>query len=126
MAAPAAACRSNRGCSDRCWSRGRCGAGCRANRACCRRGANRDRPSSDASTTHGGSHRTQAGWRSFSGPIRPIWDGRFANNGWLQELPKPLTKVTWDPTAWISPQLAKDRGLRDGDVIELKYRGNTA
>jgi molybdopterin-containing oxidoreductase family iron-sulfur binding subunit len=49
-----------------------------------------------------------------------------ANNGWLQELPKPLTKVTWDTTAWISPQLAKDRGLRDGDVIELKYRGNTA
>jgi len=59
-------------------------------------------------------------------PDPTVWDGRFANNGWLQELPKPLTKVTWDTTAWISPQLAKDRGLRDGDVIELKYRGNTA
>jgi molybdopterin-containing oxidoreductase family iron-sulfur binding subunit len=55
-----------------------------------------------------------------------VWDGRFANNGWLQELPKPLTKVTWDTTAWVSPQLAKDRGLHDGDVIELKYRGNIA
>ncbi|MEP6919235.1 MAG: hypothetical protein ABJC89_26570, partial [Acidobacteriota bacterium] len=59
-------------------------------------------------------------------PDPTIWDGRFANNGWLQELPKPLTKVTWDTTAWISPQLATERGLSDGDVIELKYRGNTA
>jgi MoCo/4Fe-4S cofactor protein with predicted Tat translocation signal len=58
-------------------------------------------------------------------PDPTIWDGRFANNGWLQELPKPLTKVTWDTTAWISPQLAKERGLSDGDLIELKYRGNT-
>jgi MoCo/4Fe-4S cofactor protein with predicted Tat translocation signal len=58
-------------------------------------------------------------------PDPTIWDGRFANNGWLQELPKPLTKVTWDTTAWISPQLANERGLNDGDIIELKYRGNT-
>lgn len=38
--------------------------------------------------------------------IRPdptIWDGRYANNGWLQELPKPLTKVTWDNVAFVSP-----------------------
>src|SRR5204863_1063821 len=54
-----------------------------------------------------------------------IYDGRFANNGWLQELPKPLTKVTWDATAWVSPQLARERNLEDGDVIELRYRGNT-
>jgi MoCo/4Fe-4S cofactor protein with predicted Tat translocation signal len=59
-------------------------------------------------------------------PDPTIWDGRFANNGWLQELPKPLTKITWDTSAWISPALAKDRGLNDGDVIELRYRGNTA
>jgi MoCo/4Fe-4S cofactor protein with predicted Tat translocation signal len=59
-------------------------------------------------------------------PDPTIWDGRFANNGWLQELPKPLTKITWDTSAWISPQLARDRGLSDGDVIELRYRGNTA
>ena len=59
-------------------------------------------------------------------PDPTIWDGRFANNGWLQELPKPLTKITWDPTAWVSPRLAAEQNLRDGDVIELKYRGNTA
>jgi MoCo/4Fe-4S cofactor protein with predicted Tat translocation signal len=59
-------------------------------------------------------------------PDPTVWDGRFANNGWLQELPKPLTKVTWDTTAWVSPQLARERSLEDGDVIELKYRGNSA
>jgi molybdopterin-containing oxidoreductase family iron-sulfur binding subunit len=59
-------------------------------------------------------------------PDPTIWDGRFANNGWLQELPKPLTKVTWDPTAWISQNLAKAKGLADGDLIDLRYRGNTA
>src|SRR5689334_21755713 len=36
-----------------------------------------------------------------------IYDGRFANNGWLQELPKPLTKVTWDNVAIVSPNSAK-------------------
>jgi Fe-S-cluster-containing dehydrogenase component len=59
-------------------------------------------------------------------PDPTIGDGRWANNGWLQELPKPLTKITWDPTAWIAPKLAESRGLKDGDVIELRYRGNTA
>ena len=59
-------------------------------------------------------------------PDPHIWDGRFANNGWLQELPKPITKVTWDPTAWVSPRLAEQRGLNEGDLIELRYRGNAA
>jgi molybdopterin-containing oxidoreductase family iron-sulfur binding subunit len=59
-------------------------------------------------------------------PDQTIWDGRFANNGWLQELPKPLTKATWDPTAWVGPQLAERQHLQDGDLIELRYRGNTA
>ena len=36
-----------------------------------------------------------------------IYDGRFANNGWLQELPKPLTKVTWDNVAIVSPHTAQ-------------------
>jgi MoCo/4Fe-4S cofactor protein with predicted Tat translocation signal len=68
----------------------------------------------------------QGGLEIIFRPDPTIWDGRFANNGWLQELPKPLTKITWDPSAWISPQLARERGLEDGDVIELKYRNNTA
>jgi len=40
-----------------------------------------------------------------------IYDGRFANNGWLQELPKPLTKITWDNVALISEKTAKDLGV---------------
>jgi molybdopterin-containing oxidoreductase family iron-sulfur binding subunit len=43
---------------------------------------------------------------SFELIFRPdpsIYDGRFANNGWLQELPKPLTKITWDNVAIMSP-----------------------
>ena len=40
-----------------------------------------------------------------------LFDGRYANNGWLQELPKPLTKVTWDNVALLSPATAEKYGL---------------
>ncbi|MDW8353419.1 MAG: TAT-variant-translocated molybdopterin oxidoreductase [Bryobacterales bacterium] len=53
-------------------------------------------------------------------PDPTIWDGRFANNGWLQELPKPLTKLTWDNAALLSPRLAERLGLANGDVVELR------
>jgi len=52
-----------------------------------------------------------------------IWDGRFVNNAWLQELAKPITKLTWDNAALISPALAQREKLRNGDVVELKLRG---
>jgi molybdopterin-containing oxidoreductase family iron-sulfur binding subunit len=58
-------------------------------------------------------------------PDPTIWDGRFANNGWLQELPKPLTKLTWDNAAILSPTSARRRNLETGDVAELRYRGAT-
>jgi MoCo/4Fe-4S cofactor protein with predicted Tat translocation signal len=72
------------------------------------------------------STAAQGGLELIFRPDPTVWDGRFSNNGWLQELPKPLTKVTWDATAWVSPVLARERSLEDGDVIELRYRGNTA
>jgi molybdopterin-containing oxidoreductase family iron-sulfur binding subunit len=56
-------------------------------------------------------------------PDPTIWDGRFANNGWLQELPKPLTKLTWDNTALLSPATAERLGLSNEEVVELRYRG---
>jgi MoCo/4Fe-4S cofactor protein with predicted Tat translocation signal len=40
-----------------------------------------------------------------------VYDGRFANNGWLQELPKPLTKITWDNAALVSPKYAEKMEL---------------
>jgi molybdopterin-containing oxidoreductase family iron-sulfur binding subunit len=56
-------------------------------------------------------------------PDATIWDGRFANNGWLQELPKPLTTLTWDNAALVSPATAARLGLSSGDVVELGYQG---
>ena len=44
-------------------------------------------------------------------PDPTIWDGRYANNTWLQELPKPLTTIVWDNAALISPKTAKKLGL---------------
>jgi len=44
-------------------------------------------------------------------PDPSVYDGRFNNNGWLQELPKPLTKVTWENIAYISPRTAERLGL---------------
>jgi molybdopterin-containing oxidoreductase family iron-sulfur binding subunit len=52
-----------------------------------------------------------------------IYDGRFANNGWLQELPKPVTKLTWDNAALIAPATMARLELTDGDVVELKQGG---
>ena len=59
-------------------------------------------------------------------PDPTIWDGRFANNGWLQELPKPLTKVTWDTTAWVGPRLAEQQKLETGDLDRAALPGKTA
>jgi molybdopterin-containing oxidoreductase family iron-sulfur binding subunit len=62
-------------------------------------------------------------------PDPTVWDGRFANNGWLQELPKPFTRLTWDNAALVSPRTAKELGLRvdelygESDVIELAING---
>jgi molybdopterin-containing oxidoreductase family iron-sulfur binding subunit len=54
-----------------------------------------------------------------------MWDGRFANNGWLQELPKPLTTMTWDNVAMVSPGTAERMGLQNGDLVDLAYKGRT-
>jgi MoCo/4Fe-4S cofactor protein with predicted Tat translocation signal len=56
-------------------------------------------------------------------PDPTIHDGRFANNAWLQELPKSLTKLTWDNAALISPGTADRLRLISGDVVELKQGG---
>ena len=54
-----------------------------------------------------------------------IYDGRFANNGWLQELPKPITKLTWDNAAIVSPGDAHRLGVESGGMLRLTYEGHT-
>ena len=55
-----------------------------------------------------------------------IYDGRFANNAWLQELEKPVTKLTWDNVVYISPADATKLGVKEGQdttVVKLSFRG---
>ncbi|MDG2095069.1 MAG: TAT-variant-translocated molybdopterin oxidoreductase [Phycisphaerales bacterium] len=52
-----------------------------------------------------------------------VYDGRFGNNGWLQELPDPITKLTWDNAVIIGPSHAKSLGLRTGDMVLVKVDG---
>ena len=48
-----------------------------------------------------------------------IHDGRYANNPWLQELPDPITKITWDNYACVSPAFARKNGIDEGRVLRL-------
>jgi molybdopterin-containing oxidoreductase family iron-sulfur binding subunit len=63
-----------------------------------------------------------------------IGSGEFANNPWLQELPDPISKTTWDNYLTVSPRFAKDLGLTNeyvsngalnGDVVDLTVNGKT-
>jgi molybdopterin-containing oxidoreductase family iron-sulfur binding subunit len=52
-------------------------------------------------------------------PDASVLDGRYANNAWLQELPRPLTKLTWDNAALLSPRTAAEWKLQNGDVVRI-------
>lgn len=61
-----------------------------------------------------------------------LFDGRFANNGWLQELPDPITKITWDNVAAMSPATAKALGVEEKpfgvtrfDMVNISVNGTT-
>ncbi len=69
-------------------------------------------------------------------PDLAVYDGRFGNNGWLQELPRPVTNLTWDNAAIVSPRTAEElgcsiryawtggeRGRSEADVVELTLDG---
>lgn len=58
-------------------------------------------------------------------PDYTVWDGRYAGNSWLQELPKPLTKLSWDNGACISPATAARLGLKNDDLVTLTVRGRS-
>ena len=58
-------------------------------------------------------------------PDPTVWDGRFGNIAWQQELPKPLTKITWDNVIAVSPATASAQNLSNGDVVEVTVGGRT-
>jgi molybdopterin-containing oxidoreductase family iron-sulfur binding subunit len=58
-------------------------------------------------------------------PDPSVWDGRFANNGWLQELPRPITTLTWDNAALVARTTAESLGVRIGDVVAITVELST-
>jgi MoCo/4Fe-4S cofactor protein with predicted Tat translocation signal len=81
---------------------------------------------------------TASGFEIAFRPDPTILDGRFNNNGWLQELPKPITHLTWDNAVLVSPAtMARiggtarpdfsggERGQIHGSVVEIRYRGRS-
>jgi molybdopterin-containing oxidoreductase family iron-sulfur binding subunit len=58
-------------------------------------------------------------------PDPSVYDGRFANNAWLQELPKSLTKLTWDNAALVAPATAERFNLVSGDMVDLRAGGRS-
>ncbi|MGH9334332.1 MAG: 4Fe-4S dicluster domain-containing protein, partial [Vicinamibacteria bacterium] len=58
-------------------------------------------------------------------PDPTIGDGRHYQNAWLQELPKPLTQITWDNAAILGVRTAERLGVESCDVVEVAYRGRS-
>ncbi|MBD3299294.1 MAG: 4Fe-4S dicluster domain-containing protein, partial [candidate division Zixibacteria bacterium] len=61
--------------------------------------------------------------RFISSPA--VYDGRYANNGWMQELPDSVTKIAWDNPALIAPATARELGVGNGDMVELSIGGRS-
>ena len=57
-------------------------------------------------------------------PDPNIYDGRWSNVGWLQELPKPITSLSWDNAAIVSGATLTKLGLEEDDIVELSVAGN--
>jgi MoCo/4Fe-4S cofactor protein with predicted Tat translocation signal len=81
-------------------------------------------------TPSGGAPAVSAGARAGADAVEitfdadsTVYDGRFGNNGWLQETPKVVNKITWDNTAILAPKYAERLGLKDQQVIEIRAHG---
>jgi MoCo/4Fe-4S cofactor protein with predicted Tat translocation signal len=58
-------------------------------------------------------------------PDTNVYDGRWSNVGWLQELPKPVTNLSWDNAAFVSGATLTKLGLEEDNIIELTVNGHT-
>jgi molybdopterin-containing oxidoreductase family iron-sulfur binding subunit len=72
-----------------------------------------------------GPRRGLDGFELVLRPGTQVHDGRYANNAWLQELPDPITKVTWGNPLSVSVADAQGLGLSDGDFALLRAGGST-
>ncbi len=70
--------------------------------------------------------RGNGAWEVVFAPDASVYDGRFANNGWLQEMPDPITKLTWDNALLLSPASAASLGVEHGAVVRLSLGGREA
>ena len=71
------------------------------------------------------TNRSQDGIELVFTPSSSTFDGRFANNGWLQETPAALTKLTWQNAALIAPSTASKLSISTGDVIKITVRNQS-
>jgi MoCo/4Fe-4S cofactor protein with predicted Tat translocation signal len=97
--------------------------------------ANSAMPASTAAATNPTTQQPNNPTSGLELEIKPdptIYDGRFANNGWLQELPKPQTKITWDNVLIVSPKTAAEQKIGPDEALinekttrlaEVTYRG---
>ena len=83
------------------------------------------KPSALSSITRSPDHPIADSLEIVFRPDPTIHDGRFANNAWLQELPKPITKLTWDNALLLSPATAGRLGVASEEVVKLAYRGRS-
>ncbi|MCF6271443.1 MAG: 4Fe-4S dicluster domain-containing protein, partial [Melioribacteraceae bacterium] len=82
-------------------------------------------PFNMASVEVKGSPKDYSGFSVLLAKNYFIGDGRYANNGWLQEIPHPISKVAWDNYAAIAPSTANEKRLENGDMIKVTVGDNS-
>ncbi len=68
----------------------------------------------------------QEGYELQFRPDECVWDGRWVNNHYLQEIPRPASKLTWDAVVYVSPKTAKEAGIDSGSLVELEFQNRKA
>lgn len=82
--------------------------------------------SAAAESLSGGAGRPSSGsYEIVFVPSPALYDGRFGNNAWLQEMPDPISKLTWDNAAIVSVAAAETLGVEPGDNLEIKVGSQT-